>query len=290
MTRDRLLLGIDGGGSGCRAVVADARGRVLGTGTGGPANIVSDPDGSLAAVTDAARGAMAAAGAGEDLSRLVAVLGLAGANVTDAAAAFRARLPFGRARVENDVVIAARGALGAGDGIVASLGTGSVYALQRAGRMRLAGGWGIVLGDHGSGARIGRDLYEAAVLAHDGFVPMTPLLAETLAEGGGVEAIVALTRHAVPAVLAAVAPRVLARPDDPAAARILADADAAIVRALDHLEAGGKLPIVFTGGLGPVFAARLASRYAGLVRPAQGSALDGALALARDLLPQDSQP
>ena len=32
-----LFLGIDGGGTGCRAVVADATGRVLGTGAAGPA-------------------------------------------------------------------------------------------------------------------------------------------------------------------------------------------------------------------------------------------------------------
>jgi len=286
---DALFLGIDGGGSGCRAVLADAAGRVLGSGQGGPANVVSDPDTALASVLAAARGAMVAAGQGDDLSRLVAVLGLAGANVVEAAVAFRARLPFAGARVENDVVVAVKGALGPDDGIVAAIGTGSIYGVQRGGRVRLAGGWGLVLGDHGSGARMGRDLYEAALLAHDGFIATTPLLAGILAEMGSPDAIVAFARDATPADFARAAPRVLAAAGDPAAARILADADAAVARALDRLEADGLLPIVFTGGLGPTFAARLGPRYPTLVRPAQGSALDGALALARGLL-QDPGP
>lgn len=279
-----LFLGVDGGGSGCRAALADATGRILGEGRGGPANVVSDPDTALASVLDAAWGAMAAAGEGDDLGRLTAVLGLAGANVAKAAAAFRARLPFASSRVENDVTVAVKGALGADDGIVAAIGTGSIFGVQRAGRVRLAGGWGLILGDHGSGARMGRDLYEAALLAHDGFVPKTPLLASVLREMGSPDAVVAFARHATPADFARAAPRVLAAADDAAAARILAAADAGIARALDHLESEGAIPIVFTGGLGPLFAARLGHRYPTLVRLAKGSALDGALALARGLV------
>ncbi|MFT3974222.1 MAG: BadF/BadG/BcrA/BcrD ATPase family protein [Amaricoccus sp.] len=284
MTRDALFLGIDGGGSGCRAAVADAAGRILGEGKGGPANVVSDPDTAFASVLAAAWGAMAAAGEGDDLGRLVAVLGLAGANVAEAAVAFRARLPFASARVENDVTVAVKGALGVEDGIVAAIGTGAIYGTQRGGRVRLAGGWGLILGDHGSGARMGRDLYEAALLAHDGFIAQTPLLAGILREMRSPDAIVAFARRAGPADFARAAPRVLAAAGDPAADRILADADAAIARALDHLEADGAIPIIFSGGLGATFAARLGHRYPTLVRPAKGSALDGALAMARDLV------
>ena len=43
-----LFLGIDGGGTGCRAAVADASGRILGTGVAGPANLTSDPAGTRA--------------------------------------------------------------------------------------------------------------------------------------------------------------------------------------------------------------------------------------------------
>ena len=122
------------------------------------------------------------------------------------------------------------------------------------------------------------------MLARDGFVAMTPLLASVLREMGSPDAIVAFARHATPADFARAAPRVLDAAGDPAAARILAEADAAVARALDRLEADGPVPIVFTGGLGPTFARRLGPRYPTLLRPAKGSALDGALALARGLL------
>ncbi|TNB92177.1 BadF/BadG/BcrA/BcrD ATPase family protein, partial [Paracoccus marcusii] len=71
-----LYLGIDGGGTGCRAAIADAAGRVLGRGQGGPANINSDPFGAVTSVLAAATAAMAQAGASP--ADLTAVLGLAG--------------------------------------------------------------------------------------------------------------------------------------------------------------------------------------------------------------------
>ena len=49
-----LLLGLDGGGTGCRAVLTDAAGAVLGRAEGGPANIMSDPEGAVAALTSCA--------------------------------------------------------------------------------------------------------------------------------------------------------------------------------------------------------------------------------------------
>src|SRR5690606_2743277 len=77
----RHLVAVDGGGSGCRVLVADAAGRVLGRGGGGPANINSDFDGALANILVAAEAAVADAGlTPEMLPAATAVLGLAGAN------------------------------------------------------------------------------------------------------------------------------------------------------------------------------------------------------------------
>ncbi len=95
-----LFLGIDGGGTGCRAALAEADGRVLGRGEAAGANIWTDPEGSLRNILAAARAAMAEARLGADLSALTAVLGLAGANVPEAAARLAGRLPFARARIE----------------------------------------------------------------------------------------------------------------------------------------------------------------------------------------------
>lgn len=279
-----IYLGIDGGGSGCRAAVARVDGVVLGHGAGAAANIVTDPERSRTAVLAATGAALAAAGLQDGPEACVAVLGLAGANLSASAARFAASLPFARVRVVSDAQIAVRGALGAADGLTAAIGTGSVFALQRRGAVRFIGGWGFVLGDQASGARLGQALLERALLAHDGLAQASPLLGAVLAEAGGPEALVAWARTARPGDFARFAPRIVtsAEAGDAAAEAILADADAQVAAAIDRLLDGAMLPVCFLGGLGPVFAARLAPRYGDLIRPAAGTGLDGALAMARE--------
>ncbi|HET9069609.1 MAG TPA: BadF/BadG/BcrA/BcrD ATPase family protein, partial [Amaricoccus sp.] len=150
--RMELFLGLDGGGTGCRAAVADRTGRVLGRGEGGAANVWSDPEGALRSILAAAGAAADAAGA--EPARLTAVLGLAGANMSGARAGLGARLPFASVRIETDALVALKGALAAEDGIAVTLGTGSVFGLQRGGAASFFGGWGFLLGDQGGGARI----------------------------------------------------------------------------------------------------------------------------------------
>lgn len=281
----KVYLGIDGGGTGCRAACADESGRLLGQGSGGPANIWTDPDGAAANILAAARAALAAAPGARDAD-VVAVLGLAGANVSGAADRLMAALPFGRVAVESDAVVSLKGALGNDDGIAAALGTGSVFGAQRGGRVTMIGGWGFQLGDHASGAVMGRALCSEALLAGDGEVASTPLLAQVLAGHGGPTGLVAWGKGARPADFAQLVPGMIAAAadGDPAAEAILVEATGHVARAIDRLMREGPVPVAFLGGLGPVFAARLAGRYAGLIRAAQGSGVDGALMMARRLV------
>jgi glucosamine kinase len=275
-----LFLGIDGGGTGCRAAVADQSGRVLGQGRAGPANIASDVGTARDNILLAAREALAmATGSDADLPMLPAGLGLAGANAAGAPEALRKVLPFARLRIETDAIAAVKGALGDRDGIVAAIGTGSVFASQRAGVIRQIGGWGLVLGDEGSGAWLGRSLFSEAIRGLDGFRPMTPLLRETLDEHGGSEGLIAFSLSARPADFAVLAPRVLVS-EDPAAVNVMNRAVAAVSEAIAVLQGNRPLPVTFIGGLGPAYAKRLAGRCE--IAPAQGSALDGALMLARE--------
>lgn len=271
-----LFLGIDGGGTGCRAAVADAAGVVLGRAEAGPANIASDPAGAAANILKAAGAAVAAAGGGEVVA---AGLGLAGANAAGAADRLRGVLPFRRMAVVTDGITAVKGALGAADGVVAALGTGSVFAVQRGGAIRQVGGRGLVLGDEASGAWIGRALVAAALRAVDGFSPMSPMLEGLLRELDGPEGAVAFSLSARPVDFAALAPRVVDS-RDPAAQAIMARAEGDVAEAVALLRGGDDLPVVFLGGLGTVFATRMAGRFP--VRAARGTALDGALMLARE--------
>ena len=271
-----LFLGIDGGGTGCRAAVADAAGVVLGRGAAGPANIASDPAGAAANILKAAEEALAAAGGGQIVA---AGLGLAGANAAGAAEQLRDALPFRRVALVTDGITAVKGALGTADGVVAALGTGSVFAVQRAGVIRQIGGRGLVLGDEASGAWIGRALIAAALRAVDGFSDVTPLLSDVLEDLDGADGAVAFSLRARPADFAALAPRVV-ESSDPAARLIMARAEADVGEAVELLRGTEELPVIFLGGLGTVFASRMAGRFP--LQAALGTALDGALMLARE--------
>ena len=278
-----LWLGVDGGGTGCRAAVADASGLVLGRADAGPANIASDLPGALASILHASTAALSQI-VGPDhavagLAALHAGLGLAGANAAGATDALIAALPFARARVETDAITAVKGALRDGDGIVAALGTGSVFARQQAGTIRQIGGYGLVMGDEGSGARLGRSLLARALRAFDGLEAMTPLLSAVIDEWRGPDGIVRFAISARPADFATLARRMVSS-DDPAAVALMQAATPDVARWIDHLQQGAALPVVFIGGLGPTYAARLAGRWP--IVPALGTSLDGALMLARE--------
>ncbi|WBU56636.1 BadF/BadG/BcrA/BcrD ATPase family protein [Paracoccus sediminicola] len=272
------FLGIDGGGTGCRAALADAQGRVIGRGAGGPANINTNVETAADNILTATREAIGNSGARPE--NIVATLGLAGGTMPDAIRGLQALLPFARSQIVNDAITAARGALGPDDGILAALGTGSVYAVQRKGRITQLGGRGFLLGDEAGGAVLGRTLLSQALRAADGFSPMTPLLQEILGEYGGIEGIISFGNHASPADFGRLAPRI-ARSDDPAARQIFDEATAQVAASLETLQDGGRLPVVFIGGLGQSYAARIGERWP--IRAPLGNGVDGALSMAREL-------
>ena len=273
-----LFLGIDGGGTGCRAALADSEGHVLGRGLGGPANINTNVDGAAASILAAT--AQALAGSGTDPHNLIATLGLAGGTITAATQRLAELLPFAKLQIVNDAITAARGALGADDGILAALGTGSVFAVQRAGKVRQVGGRGFLMGDEGSGAVMGRAVLADAMRAGDGFLPMTPLLQDLLTEYGGAEGIISFGNRASPAQFGELAPRIVNSGDD-AANRIFTRAVEDVRHILTVLQDGDNMPVVFVGGLGGYYAARLNGPWP--VQPARGDGVDGALLMARQL-------
>lgn len=280
MINSNLFLGVDGGGTGCRVAIADANGQILARADAGPANISSDPESALANILAATRTALAAAvGHAEmvqQLPRLRAAMGLAGANAAGADGWLADHLPFQSAMIVTDAVTAVKGALQGDDGIVAAMGTGSVFAVQRGGVMRQIGGWGLALGDEGSGAVLGRALLARALRARDGAAAMTPLLQSVLDEFGTPEALVGFSLTAKGTDYARFAPRVV-EGNDPAAHAILADECAKVRASIAALQPDPPLPVTFIGGLGPTYAARLTDWPQ---RPAKGTALDGAVFLA----------
>lgn len=270
-----LFLGLDGGGTGCRAVLADATGAELGRAQGGPCNIMSDAEGALASLLDCAGRALD----GRDPGQVTAVLGMAGVNTSGAAEWLPPLLPFGRVKVVQDAAIAAAGALGLADGIVAAMGTGSVFIRQSGGNITTIGGWGPILGDEGSGNWLGRRLLAHVLRAGDGLAEDSPLVQDALARHGGRSGIVAFARSARGSDFGAEVPHILQAQDDPVARAILSEAAELVAASVGILQRHGNLPVVFAGGLGPAYAALLAGRWQTL--DPLGSPLDGALLMAR---------
>src|SRR3954468_5492163 len=74
-----LVIGVDGGGTGCRARIEDAAARVLGVGVGGPAAVRLGIERSMAAGEKACRAALADASlSGDAFGTMDAAIGLAG--------------------------------------------------------------------------------------------------------------------------------------------------------------------------------------------------------------------
>ena len=172
--------GVDGGGTRTTLVLAGPDGREILRRVGG-AGLVDprDPTASALLVAELVRSALAEAGIAEPITSLCA--GLAGVgNETERAAveaALAASGVAGRVRIVTDGEIALEGAVGGGAGVLMIAGTGSVaYGRGEDGRVARCGGWGMFVGDEGSGYSIGRSGIIAALRAGDGRGPATSLL------------------------------------------------------------------------------------------------------------------
>ena len=279
------FIGIDGGGTSCRAALADGNGTIIGRGKSGASNILTDPDNALRHITEAANLAFQEAGISPDLSSASAVLGLAGNNVGDAVNYVKARLPFRQSDIVSDGVIALQGAIGDEDGAIGIVGTGTVYIARHEGTLHSVAGWGFQVSDLGSGARLGQLALQESLLAYDKIHPMTGLTEAVLAEfGGNPEAVVDFARLAKPGDFGRHTPKVFefAGRGDETAIRILKTGAAGIDEALDAVngitKSKGRLCLL--GGLGPLYPPYLAERHRARLSEPLADALTGAVALA----------
>jgi len=267
-----VYLAIDGGGSGCRAALCDGAGRELARAEGGPANVASDFDAALCSLREIALRVIG----DHALDQVRAVLGVAGLNLSGAGPRLEAALPF-RAKVMQDVTTSLRGALGTGDGIMAAIGTGSVFARQVGGEVKVIGGWGFRLGDEASGAWMGRLMLNRIARMLDGYAPLSPLAKAVVDDLGGGPGLVAFTLQKTPAEHALLVHRMAAALDDPLSRYVLTETRAELRGAIGLLQTDPPLPVVWLGGLGPTLALTDWPRAEPL-----GNALDGAMAIARD--------
>lgn len=288
MTKNiRFLIGVDGGGTSCRAAVGDTSGKILGRGAAGSSNITTNLDGATDNIMAAIRDALAKAGLNDEvLPDCAAVLGLAGANVGDFAKRLAERLPFALKDIESDATIALQGALEDGDGAIAILGTGSAFLSRKGATLRLIGGWGFQLSDLGGGARLGRDVLELAILAHDGVVEKSALTDELLGQfERGPDGIVLFAQTAKPVDYGRQAPTVLRHLEsgDANAKRLFEASAKTVDAAFDALCKDGINRIALLGGLAKFYPPFLAKRHQSMLVEPKADALTGAVELAAKL-------
>lgn len=293
MTPERLtFLGMDGGGSRCRARIRSFDGTLLGEAMGGPSNIYQDFEGALETILTTA--AEAAAKANVKLDQLHAGLGIAGISSTEAGDALKARLPFSSSVVESDAVAACVGAFAGGEGGIVIAGTGSIGFACIDGERHMVGGWGFALGDHGSGAWVGHHATRRAALVIDGLLQPTPLMDHVMEIVGKTR--VTLSRwseRAKPRDFAQFAPAVFeyAAKGDVQAMTIVIEGSAAISKLGRALLARGARRLCLLGGLSGVYPQYLDADMRRALVPPAADAVDGALMIAREAqgLPATSQ-
>ncbi|MFZ2006170.1 MAG: BadF/BadG/BcrA/BcrD ATPase family protein [Stellaceae bacterium] len=285
MTSGDLFLGVDGGGTRCRARLALGSGAVLGEGEAGPANLHLGFLEAFAAVLDGTRQCLRGASLPlAALERTTACLALAGASEpAERARASRHPLPFHRTIIATDAEAACIGAHPDGDGGVIVIGTGSIGWAIVDGLAYRIGGWGLQLSDEGSGAWLGREVLRRVLWAHDARLAWSPLLTEIFARfGHDPHAIIRWTATAKPADYGSLAPLVvaLAEHGDEVGGELMRIAAGYIDALAARLVAIGATRIALTGGLAAAIEPHLAAvtrRH--LVAP-RGDALTGALQIA----------
>jgi glucosamine kinase len=285
----QLFIGVDGGGSGCRARIADKQGKMLGQGTAAPAALRLGIDRSLAAVESACVVAAADAGLPASALRQVdAVIGLAGVGRKGLLEALIVRPhPFKSVRYVNDATIACLGAHRGSDGGVVIVGTGSVGLAIVNGREIRIGGYGFPISDEGSGAALGLGALRVALKAYDGRISRTRLASETMRrfQDDPLE-VIAWMDDATATDYATFAPLVLdlAEQGDVDALEIVREAAQEIDALANRLFQCGTPRASLLGGLAQRMQPFLAPDVVARLVPSMGDAIDGALLLARGMV------
>ena len=211
-----LLVGVDGGGTRTRVILADATGAVLARTEGGASALRPGQEVEAADVIQSLIAAVLEMAERSGTRPAVCVVGVAGAGQERPAQALWSALASRRVAddvaVLADAVIALEDAFGDNAGVLLVAGTGSVaFSRGPDGRLERCGGWGPAVGDEGSAAWLGRRAVGAVAASTDGREPETALAGALLTalELEAMDEVIPWASRAVPADFAALAPVVM---------------------------------------------------------------------------------
>ncbi|WP_027210670.1 BadF/BadG/BcrA/BcrD ATPase family protein [Burkholderia sp. WSM2232] len=286
MNTDLFLIGVDGGGTGTRIVLADAQGRELAQANSGPSGLGLGVERAWQAIAAGCADAFGRVGATFDWSRCVLGCGLAGVNNRDWLSAFRAQAPsVAGLAVESDAYTTLLGAHGGAYGVIVALGTGSIAAAAERddGDCRTVSGYGFPSGDEASGAWLGLRAIVHAQHALDGRGPNDDFAQALLAHVGARDrdGLVVWLCEANQTAYASLAKIVIAHRAHPFAARLLGEAGLEIGRMIAALDPSATLPVALCGGLAAPLREFVPQAYQQRLREPLADSAHGALQLAQ---------
>ena len=280
-----LYLGVDGGGTRCRARLETADGRILGQGASGPATMRFGIEAASASILAAAREAFTQAGLGEDrMADTFAGIGLAGTGHIGARQALEGwQHPFARAWFDGDGYIAWLGAFGGEEGGIVVCGTGSIGITYRGETIRV-GGYGFPVSDEGSGAHIGLNAIRYSLRTLDGRAEPSAFAQEILDRFSSDPAVVIRWSETASATdYAAFAALVIkhATAGEPAASNLLRDAAVHIAGLADALLSRGAPRVALVGGLVEFIKPYIPAAIATRIATPHADAMAGGIMLAK---------
>jgi len=251
---------------------------------GGPANVYVDFERAIASVANVTEEALRRAGLSGRESSVALGLGLAGISTAQDARHVEGRFArFAYVKAENDAVIACLGAHGGADGAIVIAGTGTAAMARVQGRTTIIGGRGFIVGDDGSGARIGLECLRAVAKAADGIGLRSSLTDAVLAKfDGDLVKIVNWAATARPGDFGSLAPIVLdhALRGDLVAKPIVTSAVAAIGALAAAVRGLGAPRVALVGGLGTSLRPFFTPDLQTLLEEPAADPLEGAILLA----------
>ena len=278
-------VGIDGGGTSCRARICDEAGNVLGEAKTGSANVMLGAEVAMKSIVDAITEATQLAGlTPDDFQNMHVGLGLAGAIKKSAWQAFMGLPhPFASMTLNTDAYTGWLGAHGGKDGAILIAGTGSCGILIKDNVEHVVGGLGFPISDHGSGAITGLRLIEHALLARDGIKERSPLVDHVLDHfNNDVDEIIGWSKTARPTDYGQFSREIFkhAKQGDLVAIELLDRCANDINFLLIALNKRGAERIALLGSIGERIVDRLDPAVTPWLVPAEGDAMDGALLMA----------
>jgi len=281
-----FLIGVDGGGTATRALVARRDGPVIGQGQAGPSALGQGIAKAWTEIERAIRHAFDDAGTPvPPWARCALGAGLSGVSNRPWRDEFVARnVGFATLVAETDSFTMLVGAHGGRPGAIVAAGTGSIGEVLRPDGTRFSvGGWGFPVSDEGGGAWLGLRAVAIAQRAMDGRAGAGALARHVWAHcGADRDALQAWCDHARQFEYAQLAPAVFsAEPHDPAAARLLERAVAALDAIALALDPQGALPLAVCGSIGGRLAQRLSPAVKSRIVDAADGPAAGALTLVR---------